>query len=135
MPGLQGIMRWFALALGLVLVLVTAWVCVVSGLVWMLAGAIGMGQALFCVGGTLMGFLALSLGLAALAGARGQGGRSVAGPTGLWRGVLALAGLPGGLRFLLASSSVLFALLAMVALLLATRRTGRIPQSDRTQAR
>ena len=135
MPGPKGIVRWSVLALGLVLALVTAWVCVVSGLVWMLAGTLGVGPALLCVGGTLIGLVALFLGLAALSGAKGQQGRSIAGPTGLLRGVLTVAGMPGGLRLLLASSSVLFALLAMVALLLATRKTGRTSESGRMQPR
>ena len=135
MPGPKGIVRWSVLALGLVLALVTAWVCVVSGLVWMLAGTLGAGPALLCVGGTLIGLFALFLGLAALSGAKGQQGRSIAGPTGLLRGVLTVAGMPGGLRLLLASSSVLFALLAMVALLLATRKTGRTSESGRMRPR
>lgn len=44
--------------------------------------------------------------------------------TDLLSGVMAVAGMPGGLRLLLMMVSALFGLLAIVALLASTRRSG-----------
>ena len=49
------------LALVLIIVLLTAWACMVAGVVWMLAAVIGPGPALLSVGGGMAGLVLLSV--------------------------------------------------------------------------
>jgi hypothetical protein len=125
MPGLKRVALSVMLALVLGGMVVTAWGCLIAGLVWMVAGMTGPGPALLWVGGGLVVLVALSLGLATVAAGRDRGGKTGTDAAGLLRGVVMVAGLPAGPRLLLASASVFFALLAALALLLATRRTGK----------
>jgi hypothetical protein len=128
MPGLQQVARSVVLALVLMVLLVTAWVCLIAGLVRMLADTAGPGPALLWVGGGLVALVVLTLGTAAIVAGRERdrktGTGAAKGAAGLLRGVVTVAGLPAGPRLLLVSASVFFALLAILALLLATRRTG-----------
>lgn len=127
MTGLQGVVRSAVLTLVLMIVLVTAWVCVIAGLVWMLAGRVGAGPALLWVSGGLIALIVLPLTVAAMTQAPDRTRPSAKASAGVLRGVMAVAGLPGGPRLLLMMVSALFGLLALVALLVATRRSVDAP--------
>lgn len=127
MTGLQGVVRSAVLTLVLMIVLVTAWVCVIAGLVWMLAGRVGAGPALLWVSGGLIALIVLPLTVAAMTQAPDRTRPSAKASARVLRGVMAVAGLPGGPRLLLMMVSALFGLLALVALLVATRRSVDAP--------
>lgn len=129
MPAVQGVLRAAAAGFFLLVVLVTAWACLIAGLVALLTAGIGFGPALLTLAGGLLALLLLWLAVAmALRPPRaGQPG------TGLSRTVLrGVMVVPGGLRLLLILTSLLFTLLAVLALLLATRRPAAgAPRLDR----
>lgn len=127
MPGLQGIVRSAVLTLFLTVVIVTGWACVIAGLVWMLAGRIGAGPALLAVGGGLIALILLPLSAAVMTRAPDRTRAKAKVSTDVLRGVMAVAGMPGGPRLLLMMVSALFGLLALVALLVATRRSVGAP--------
>lgn len=122
--GLQGIVRSAVLTLFLMVVIVTGWACMIAGLVWMLAERIGGGPALLAVGGGLMALILLPLSVTVMTRAPDRTRPTAKVSTDLLSGVMAVAGMPGGLRLLLMMVSALFGLLAIVALLASTRRTG-----------
>ena len=127
MMGWQGIVRSTVLMLFLMVVIVTGWACVIAGLVWMVAERIGAGPALLAVGGGLMALILLPLSLAVMTRAPDRTRPTAKVSTDLLRGVMAVAGMPGGIRLLLMIVSALFGLLALVALLVATRRSVGAP--------
>lgn len=134
MAGLRGFAGSLVLALVLIIVLLTTWACMVAGVVWMLAAVIGPGPALLSVGGGMGGLVLLSV-LVALILRGPVGARPPArAPAGFLRAVMTVATMPGGPRLLLGLSAVVFAILAAVALLLATRRSGKGPD-DPSKAR
>lgn len=119
----RGVARSLAVALVLLALAVTGWVCLVAGIVLLLADRIGAGPALIVVAGALLVLVALPVAAGAMRGGGHGPSRGLAAEGALRTG-LAVIGMPGGWRVLAGLAGLVLAGLATGALWLALRGPG-----------